>query len=219
VLHASVDGAVEEAVAVVQGGGVVAIPTDTLYGLAASIRFQGAVDRVAQVKRRLPEKIMPIVVTGRAQLTGLVSEMTAVAAALADAFWPGPVTLVLPATPSLAPPLVSSAKTVAVRAPAGGTCQTFLTLLGGPATGTSANLSGQRAARTEAEVRLHLGKELDAILADDAAVTLGGPSTVVEVQDLQVVILRVGALPLERIREVLPSSIAMRVPSEAKVDA
>ncbi len=135
--------AVAELAARLRGGAVLAIPTDTIYGLAADARSAAAVQRIFTVKGRDEGKPLPVLVGGREQAEELAASLPAAFAPLAAAFWPGPLTLVLPARPGLPPQLLAGGASIAVRWPRAPIAQALLTACGFPLTATSANRSGQ----------------------------------------------------------------------------
>jgi L-threonylcarbamoyladenylate synthase len=126
---------------------------------------------------------------------------------LIDRFWPGAVTLVFPARRSLPEVLTRGGQTVAVRVPAARSALRLLEALGEPVVGTSANLSGSPAATTAQEVLAQLGGRIDAVLEDDAAVSAGAPSTIVDLSGEAPVIVRAGAVPADAIREALGTRV------------
>jgi L-threonylcarbamoyladenylate synthase len=198
------------AVDLLRGGGVVAVPTDTVYGLAATIFNPDAVRRVFEVKRRPPEARVPVLLATAADLPLVTTSVPRDAWHLIDRFWPGAVTLVLPARPSVPDVVTGGGSTVAVRVPAARSCLRLLELLGEPVVGTSANVSGSPPATTAAAVGDAVGTEVDAILADDAAVWAGAPSTVVELGKGGPIIHRVGAVSEQEIRQALGGRSANR---------
>jgi L-threonylcarbamoyladenylate synthase len=183
-------------------GDLVVIPTDTVYGLAASIFRPEAVERIYAVKQRNSGIPLPVLVATAADLPLLVREVPSAAWTLIDAFWPGPLTLVLTASLGAPPQVVSAKGTVGVRQPAGRSCLALLQVLGEPVVGTSANRHGEPPALTAREAFDTLGSEVDAVLADDTAVS-GKASTVVEVDGDEIFVRREGALAAEEIRRFL----------------
>lgn len=202
-LPAAEPGSIAAAAAMLREGGLVAIPTDTLYGLAASIFRPEAVERVFIAKRRQPEARVPVLIATAADLPVLTRSVPRDAWRLVDRFWPGGLTLVFPARRTLPEALVKGGHTVAVRVPAARTALRLLESLGEPVVGTSANLSGQPPASTADEVRTQLGGRIDAILEDDRSVAGGLPSTIVDMTGEVPVILRSGAVPADAIREAM----------------
>jgi L-threonylcarbamoyladenylate synthase len=185
------------------GGGVAVIPTDTVYGLSAGAFRGAAVERVFAIKQRPAEKRVPILLATAADLSLLVSDVPEPAWSLISHFWPGPLTLVLPARPSVPHAITQGGGTVAVRVPSGRTCLQLLETVGEPLVGTSANVAGRPPAGTGAAALRDLGGAVDAILVDDAAVGGGPPSTVVELTDRECVVHRKGGVTVDDLRRVL----------------
>lgn len=202
-LPAAEPGAIAEAATLLREGGLVAIPTDTLYGLAASIFRPVAVERVFTAKERQPESRVPVLIATAADLPVLTQSVPRDAWRLIDRFWPGALTLVFPARRSLPDELTRGGQTVAVRVPAARTALRLLEALGEPVVGTSANVSGQPPATTAYEVLNQLDGRIDAVLEDDASVAGGPPSTIVDMTGDVPVILRSGAVPADAVREAM----------------
>jgi L-threonylcarbamoyladenylate synthase len=206
-LPASEPGSIAAAATILREGGLVAIPTDTLYGLAASVFRPEAVERVYTAKLRAPEARVPILVSTAADLPVLARSVPRDAWKLIEHFWPGALTLVFPARRSLPEVLTRGGQTVAVRVPAARTALRLLESLGEPVIGTSANLSGRPAATTAAGVLEQLEGRIDAVLEDDGAVAGGPPSTIVDLTGDVPVILRAGAIPGDAIRDALGTRV------------
>ncbi|MCK9357212.1 MAG: L-threonylcarbamoyladenylate synthase [Dehalococcoidia bacterium] len=196
----SLDRQVRYAVYVLSQGGVVAVPTDTVYGLAADARSADAVRRVVNLKDRSPDLPLPLLVADVAQAEAIAGPLSGAARALAARFWPGALTLVLPTSIDL-PTSVVRDGAVGLRVPDDPICCRVIQLFGGPVTGTSANLTGKPPAMTPDEVRKQFGKRIDYILEAGRA---GGalPSTVVRVSDTDLAVLRSGAVVEEDVRAV-----------------
>lgn len=197
---------------ILREGGVAVVPTDTVYGIACSIFQPDATQRVFAIKRRDPGSRVPVLLASAADLTKLTRYVPRSAWRLIDAFWPGPLTLVLPATSSIPHAITRGGDTVAVRVPGARSTLELLQSVGEPLVGTSANVSGQPPLTSAAEAVRLLGPEVDAILADDAAIRTGVASTVVELVDGQAVIHRAGAITSEDIRGVLRSAVRVSAP-------
>jgi L-threonylcarbamoyladenylate synthase len=135
-----------------------------------------------------------------ADLPLLCTDIPRVAWRLIDRYWPGPLTLVLPARPSVSPRITAMSGTVAVRVPAAHTCLRLLETLGVPLVGTSANRSGRPPANTAQGALEELGADIDAVLEDDVAVAGGPASTVVSLTGPQPVIHRRGAISADAVR-------------------
>ncbi len=179
------------ALEVLREGGVVALPTDTVFGLCALASDDGAVHRLLDIKQRPAGQALPLFVASVEQAE-LIAEMTTPAHVLAARFWPGALTLVVPRRPQFHT-LAAEGATVGVRAPADPVLRELAAQLG-PLTGTSANRHGQPDTHTAAEARAQLGDAVDLIV--DAPVSATGvASTVVDCTDERTVrILREGAV-------------------------
>jgi L-threonylcarbamoyladenylate synthase len=176
----SIDEAYREAALVLRSGGVVALPTDTVFGLCALAADGAAVDRIYAIKRRPPDQPMPVFVASVEQAETIV-EWNPTAGSLAACFWPGALTIVLPKRLSFPTRAAAGATTIGVRSPADDAIREIARDLG-PLTGTSANLSGAPECRTADDVRAQLADEVDYIV--DAAIDASGqPSTVVDCSD------------------------------------
>ncbi len=193
---------VKRAAELIACGGVVAYPTDTVYGLGADPHNLRAVQRVFEMKGREASKALTLILADVGQLEGLVSYMPNAAKKLMAAFWPGPLTIVLPLAPGLDLPALRGSETVAVRVPASALCRALAQLSGTPLTATSANLSGQPEPTTAEQVAATLGPHLDLII-DGGPSPLRVPSTLVDATVEPPVILRPGAIPMERIYTAL----------------
>lgn len=176
-------------------GGVVALPTDTIYGLAANALAADAVARVFALKGRGFDKPLPVVVRDRAQAAELAAELTPEFERLAAAFWPGPLTLVVRARPELPPALTAGSGSVGMRQPASPLLAALLAAIGYPLTATSANRSGAPDCRTAAAVAEQLGGEPGLLIADGGTSPRALPSTLVDVTGPRPRVLRAGAIP------------------------
>ena len=183
-------------------GGVAAIPTDTLYGLAANVRSPEAVTRVLQIKTRAPGGGVPILVASTAQAAE-IAEMSPSARRLAHAFWPGAVTLVLPARPGVDRRLLGPNGTVGVRVPASAIVRDLVRLVGAPLTGTSANEHNQPPPMTAQATADAVGHMVDLVL--DGGAGGGAPSTVIDLARDPPLILRLGAVDARTIQAVVPA--------------
>jgi len=185
---------------IVHDGGIVAVPTETYYGLAVNPFNKQAVDRLLRLKGRTDGKPILVLIGQRAQLSLLVREVSSIATCLMDAFWPGPLTILFAAHSSLPHNLTAGTETVGVRL---SSCRPLVDLLAicGPLTGTSANRVGDPPAQEANQVRNALGKDIDLIV--DAGPTPGGlPSTVVDARATARVV-REGAITRQMLQNVL----------------
>lgn len=197
------DHRVEEAARFLRAGGVVAFPTETSYGLAASILSLPALERIFRMKRRPSEKPLLVLVSRVPELMGLTDVIPEEAIPLMDRFWPGPLTILFPALPDLPWPLAGPTGKIGVRISSHPLAQALVTAVGSPITATSANLSGLAPACDPEEIRRQFaGDPPDAIL-DGGRTTGGPPSTIVDATTSPVLIVRVGAIPEGTIRRVI----------------
>jgi len=196
------------AIDVLQGGGIVALPTDTVYGIAVALGTPGGIERLFHVKHRPLDRGIALLIADAAQASAL-GELTPTAAALIEELWPGPLTLVLRARPgaSLPDALSGGARTVGVRLPDHPAPRAIAAAVG-PLPTTSANRSGKAEPLDAATVLAGLGAQVDLIL--DGGRTLGArPSTVVDVTTDPPTVLRVGAVDEDRIRAILTAAAAV----------
>ncbi len=184
-----------EAAAVLRRGGVVAYPTETFYGLGALARDAGAVARLVRAKGRPEGKPLPLVAADLAAARE-VAVLEARAAELAARFWPGPVTLVVPARPGLPAEITAGTGTVGIRVPGSDVARALARAAGGAIVSTSANPSGSPPPACARELAADLRDRIDLVL--DAGPVPGGlPSTVVTVDESGPRLVRAGAVPFE----------------------
>jgi L-threonylcarbamoyladenylate synthase len=200
ILPADHDNSIPRALEILKRGGLVAFPTDTVYGVGALAFDEQAVESIYAAKDRLVEKAIPILIGGPEDLDKVTVEIPPIAAKLAARFWPGPLTLVIPKHPNL-PDVVSASPTVGVRVPDHPVARALLHAAG-PMAVTSANISGQASPKNAEEVSRQLNGRILLIL--DGGETPGGvPSTVVNCLGTEPVILREGPVTMEDIQFVL----------------
>lgn len=200
ILRADHPVALQHAVDTLLNGGLVAFPTDTVYGLA-SLPFQSLyVDRLYIAKGRNSKRAIAILLGDASQLTRVAQDVEDYAQKIAASFWPGPLTLVVPRQPTL-PDVLSTDPTVGVRIPDHPVALELLRLTG-PLAVTSANLSGQENTITAQEVMAQLEGRIHLVI--DGGQTPGGvPSTVIDCTGSEPVILREGPITLADIESVL----------------
>jgi L-threonylcarbamoyladenylate synthase len=187
------DAALRAAAEAVLRGGVIAFPTDTLYGLGCSLFDVEAVGMVARLKRRDPSLAVISLIPEPRQAWGLAAEISPVAERLIERYWPGPLSLIFRAAPIVPPRVRGAGGTVALRCPKDTLCQRLLARIGGPVVSSSANLSGQPAAQSAEDVLRIFGNQLDLVL--DGGPRQGGlASTLVDVSAPRPRLLRAGAL-------------------------
>jgi len=191
-----------QARAVLNKGGLVAFPTDTVYGVGTLVFDGPAVESIYRAKDRPIEKAIPVLIGDAEDMEKVGMNIPETAYRLATRFWPGPLTVVIPKKPTL-PESVSATATVGVRVPDHEVARTLLRAAG-PMAVTSANISGQPSPSTAEEVFAQLGGRIDLII--DGGKTPGGvPSTVIDCTENDLKILRAGPISLEAIKAKLSS--------------
>ncbi len=191
-----------QAVDVLKAGGIVALPTDTVYGIAVAIATPAGIERLFEVKRRPPDRAIMLLLDDATQ-AARAGQMTPAAAALAAAAWPGGLSVVVPQRADVRWPsvLTGGAATIGLRVPDHGAPRTLARGVG-PLPTTSANVSGLPEASDAAGIVDQLGELIDLVL--DGGPALGGPaSTVVDCTSTLPVILRVGAVPVGEVAAIL----------------
>jgi L-threonylcarbamoyladenylate synthase len=183
----------EKGVRILKRGGVIVFPTDTVYGLGADAFNSRAVERIYEIKNRPRHQQFPLLISDISQLTAMAGEIPGIARFLAERFWPGGLTLVLPKADSL-PAHLAPGRSIAVRVPKHPVCLALIQGLGNPVIGTSANISGQPPALTADEPEQQLGGKID-LLINGGKCPGGRESTVVDVTHEAPVILRQGIIP------------------------
>jgi len=192
---------VEKGTKILKRGGIIAFPTDTVYGLGASIFNETAVRRVFEVKQRPLDMALPVLIASAAQLRDVTVSLSEVVNCLARSFWPGALTLVLLKSEKVPGIVTANAKTIAVRVPAHPIPVALINRLGVPIIGTSANVHGKPSTVTAAEVRSQLGDKVDLII-DGGQCPGGEASTIVDMTGESPVILREGPTSFSEISRV-----------------
>lgn len=186
-------------------GGLLIFPTDTVYGLGTRADRDDAVRRLYQAKGRPAHLALPILVGRTEQVHRIAAEWPAAAQALAEAFWPGPLTLIVPRAAELSPVVTGGAETVGVRLPAHAPLQDWLVACDFPVAVTSANLSSEPPALQVPDLSPALREAVDLIL-DDGPCAGTIPSTVVDVTSSPPRVLRAGPVSEQDIRRVVAKS-------------
>jgi L-threonylcarbamoyladenylate synthase len=192
---------IEEGVKILKQGGIIAFPTDTVYGLVASIFDENAVRRVFEVKQRPFNMALPVLIADVDQLKDVAAVMPEVVTYLAQNFWPGALTLVLLKSKKVPDIVTANEKSIAVRIPAHAVPLALINRLGAPIIGTSANVHGKPSPVTAAEVRAQLGDKVDLII-DGGRCPGGKESTIVDVTGEMPVLLREGPVSFNEIMRV-----------------
>jgi L-threonylcarbamoyladenylate synthase len=191
--------ALQEAAKWIRNGGLVALPTDTLYGLAVDPFAARAVARLFAVKGRAADKAVPLIAVDLSQIRAHLGPLSAAGERLAARFWPGPLTLLLAAPPALPHEVSAGTGRVGVRIPAHEIARAICRAADRPLTATSANRSGEPATADPDVVERRLGDDVDLLI--DAGETAGGaPSTIVDVTERMPRLVRAGAVPWDDIQ-------------------
>ncbi|MBA1836022.1 threonylcarbamoyl-AMP synthase [Corynebacterium sp. zg-915] len=185
----------------VRAGHCVVLPTDTVYGIGCDAFNNDAVATLLATKHRGPDMPVPVLVGSWVTIQGLVREFTETAKTLVEAFWPGGLSIVVPEAPSLPWNLGDTRGTVLLRMPNQPLALELLQETG-PMAVSSANISGNPPATTATEARQQFGDAVG-IYLDGGTAEVGEPSTIIDLSRPNPVILREGAIPSERIGEVL----------------
>jgi tRNA threonylcarbamoyl adenosine modification protein (Sua5/YciO/YrdC/YwlC family) len=185
---------VAEAVAILARGGAVALPTETFYGLAVDAFHRAALIRLHALKRKPVHSPILLLLGDLGQVEAVAARLPERFAELAASFWPGPLTLVIPASHDVPEEVTGGTGTVAVRVPGLALPRHVARDLGRPITGPSANRHGEPPCRTAGAVAQVFGDELDAIL-DGGTTSAGAPSTILDLCGARPRILREGILP------------------------
>ena len=199
---------IDAAVRILKNGGVVAVPTDTLYGLAANPFDEAAVKRVFRLKGRSRTVALPLLLAEADDISKYARAVPDLAWAMVKHFWPGTLTVVLKKSDAV-PGLVSGgADTVALRVPDHPVPRAIVRGLGFPITGTSANRSGESALTSARAVRAEFGDDLDLIVCSGMTPS-GLASTVLDLSGDSPAILRQGAIPRCDIEQLCPEKLAL----------
>ena len=193
----------EQTLACIQAGGVLALPTDSYYALAVGVFQPAALKRVQAIKGERAHKPFPVLISDPSEIDQVAEDLPELADKLIQQFWPGLLTLLLRAKPYMLPVLKGEGGTIGVRQPNDARTLELLKHAG-PLTGTSANRSGKSPCQSANEVMLYLGSDVDLIL--DGGQTPGGePSTVLQIEP-EIRILREGMIPSHVLQQVIEGS-------------
>ena len=198
-----------DAVAALERAEVIIYPTETLYGLGADTLNPDAVEKVFQLKGRDRDNPIPVIVADREMLGSLVAELPPLAEKLMASFWPGPLTLVLPARADVPRPLVNSSGGIGVRISSQPIATGLVRALGRPLTATSANPSGLAPARTVQQAKSYFAGEIE-VFIDAGELTSKTGSTVVEISANGVRIIRDGEIGRSELQHAVGESEVIR---------
>ncbi len=202
------DASIRQAAQLLQQGQIVAFPTETVYGIAASAYCGSAVNKIFEAKGRPQDNPLIVHIDTLDMLDGLVSEVPEGAKKLAEAFWPGPLTMVLPRGPKVADEVCAGLDTVGIRMPSHPVARQLITACGLPLAAPSANLSGSPSPTTAADVFADMDGRLPMIL-DGGSCQVGVESTVVTLAGPQPMLLRPGYVTKEQMEEVLGEEVLL----------
>jgi len=212
----SADDAVARAAGVLRAGGVVAIPTETVYGLAADVSNADAIARVYAIKGRPADHPLIVHVHDAAALEGYVAEITPALRALAARFWPGPLTAVVARGPRTPPGVTGGQDTVAVRVPAHPVARAILEAFGGALAAPSANRFGRISPTAAEHVRADLGDDVD-LIVDGGPSRVGVESTIVDLTGAVPAVLRAGAITPSQLGGALGTAVVTRIGGTVRV--
>ncbi len=202
VISAQDPQAARMAAEIIRGGGLVAIPTETVYGLGANGLDENAVAKIFEAKGRPQDNPLILHICGAEQIDDFCAQVPESAYALAEAFWPGPLTMVLPAKDIVPKRTTGGLATVAVRCPDSAVTRQIIRLSGVPLAAPSANLSGKPSTTTADHVlHDHVGKI--PLIVDDGPCRVGVESTIVDLTEERPRLLRPGGITPEQLMEVL----------------
>ena len=203
-LASTVVSEVEQGIEILRKGGVVAYPTDTVYGLGAGLLDDAVVQRVIDAKGRAESMGLPLLLSRAEMLIPVVKEVDATATALMERFWPGALTLVMTKSDAVSDLVSGGRSSVAVRVPNHPVPRALSEGVGGPIIGTSANRTGAVPASFAVQVREQLNGAVDLVI--DGLPSLGVQSTILDLTDPEPRVLRSGAVSLEEIQAVCPGA-------------
>jgi L-threonylcarbamoyladenylate synthase len=193
---------IEKGIEIIRKGGVIAFPTDTVYGLGGGVYIESAIQRIFQVKQRPTEMALPILLADAAQIHEVAMEIPAYGWRLIKEFLPGGLTLVVYRSKVVKDIITGGGDTVAIRIPDHPVPRALIRGCGMPIIGTSANVSGKPPILSAEDVKKEIGDSVDLII-DGLPMPSGMESTVVDVTGEVPVILRVGAIPRAAIEKVV----------------
>jgi L-threonylcarbamoyladenylate synthase len=190
---------IKKAIDILRMGGVVAYPTDTVYGLGSDIYDSRAVERIFRIKRRSHNLPLPVLIASTDQLASITVKIPAIARDLVDHFWPGALTIILRKDSSVPDIVTAGSDKIAVRIPGHPIPLAIIRGMGKPITGTSANVSGKPNPLTHQEVKAQLDENVDYIIKGGKC--SGIESTIVDITAEEPVIIRHGAISESQLKE------------------
>ena len=196
--------AIHEAGEVLRRGGVIVYPTDTLYGLGGLINSDLALQRIYALKGRPGYMPLPVIIAELEELSGLASSVPEEAWLLMQEFWPGALTIILPALHGLSPLLLGGGTSVGVRMPDKEVCRGLVRCAGGPIVSTSANRSGEVPVTAVRELSSEFIESVDLVI-DGGSTMSGESSAVVDCAQGIPTLLRAGTIDADKLRKVVPN--------------
>ena len=212
-MQTTLTDSVEEAASILNSGGIVAFPTETVYGLGASVCHPEAIKKLFRAKGRPMDNPLIVHIYNIEQLTEVAAAVNQAARMLIERFFPGPLTLVLQKNPSVPYTVTAGLETVGVRCPANPVAREFLRLSDCPVAAPSANLSGLPSATSWEAVYDDLDGKIDCLLRGVPS-AIGLESTIVDCSGTKPVMLRAGAITLEQLQAIVPEITANAVTSK-----
>jgi L-threonylcarbamoyladenylate synthase len=205
-IHSDIQQKIEQGIRILKEGGLVAFPTDTVYGLGACANLTDAVKRIYEVKQRPLNMPLPLLIEDISQIYEFTKSISSTARLLINRFLPGGLTLVLPASDKVPGIITGEGTTVAVRVPAHPVPVALIKGLGFPIVGTSANISGLPSPLTADDVRSQLGNNVNLVI-DGGRCPGWKESTIVDVTGKEVIIIREGAISRQELELVYKGTI------------
>jgi len=193
---------IEKGVSILRKGGVIAFPTDTVYGVGAGIYNEAAIEKIFEVKNRTRNMSLPVLLSDFSQVHEVAADIPAYGWRLIDHFWPGGLTLVVYRTRVIKDIITNGGDTVAIRLPDHPVPRELIKGSGMPLIGTSANISGRPAVTTAAEVKEQFKDTLELVI-DGVPAPSGSESTIVDITGAAPVIIREGCIPARTINEAV----------------
>ncbi|QYO66903.1 L-threonylcarbamoyladenylate synthase [Leptolyngbya sp. 7M] len=209
-METKVTTSIKEAADVIRGGGLVAFPTETVYGLGANTFDEAAVSKIFVAKMRPADNPLIIHIFDVAELSELVKEVNSTARSLIEKYFPGPLTIVLEASDKVPDNVTAGLRTVAVRMPGNPVARDFLKECGVPVAAPSANLSGRPSPTTWEAVLEDMNGRIECILRGDPT-EIGLESTVIDCTGEVPILLRPGAISLDQLRYTYPAMRAFEL--------
>ncbi|MBN1997460.1 threonylcarbamoyl-AMP synthase [candidate division KSB1 bacterium] len=197
---------IRKAAEILQAGGIIGYPTETVYGIGCSVFDSEAVNKIYKLKNRDKSKALIVIAADLIQISDLVETIPESAERLMESFWPGPLTIVFKVSSRLKEFAFRKSKTIAIRIPDSPICLTLLKVCGFPLVSTSANRSSEPDSTTAEQVEKIFGNELDAII-DGGPTPCTKPSTVIDITKNPARIVRVGAFSILELNTVLDTIV------------